>query len=64
MKDSDIQKSIGQKVLVFARGLQFVGVLVGRPEKFDWRDVLVQLPGEKKPRQFYASKVEKIKEQK
>lgn len=60
MKPSELKKLIGQKVLVTHRGLVLTGNLTGLDPRFNFRDALVHLPYEKKPRRFYASKISKI----
>jgi len=57
MTHAELKKAIGKKVLVTHRGLILTGKYVGEPDKFKWRDGLVQLPHEAKPRQFNADKI-------
>ena len=61
MKANEAQTLIGQKVIVEHRGMLLPGKISGIPDKFKWRDVLIQFPAEKKPRQFNASKVSTVK---
>ena len=58
---TDLQKLIGQKVLVHYKGLLLTGKLIGLDPQFNGRDAIVQLPSEKRPRKFWASKVSEIK---
>ena len=56
-----LEKLIGKKVIVSHRGLLLVGELKAIENKFGGR-AIVQLPMEKKPRRFWASKVSEIKD--
>lgn len=60
--EKDIRKLIGQKVLIHYKGLMLTGKLIGLDPQFNGRDALVQLPSEKRPRKFWASKVSAIKD--
>ena len=44
------------------KGLMLTGKLIGLDPKFNGRDAIVQLPHEKNPRRFWASKVSEIKD--
>lgn len=61
MTHEELKRFIGKKVLVTHRGLILTGKYVGEPEKFKWRDGLVQLPLEKTARQFNADKIQPFK---
>jgi len=58
--EKDIRKLIGQKVLIHYKGLLLTGKLLGLDPQFNGRDALVQLPSEKRPRKFWASKIEPL----
>ena len=54
---------IGKKVLVdVGRGIIATGKLVELLPEYGNRDVLIQLPMQKKPRRFWASKISPINE--
>jgi len=53
---------IGKKVLVdVGRGIVSTGKLLKLLPEYGNRDVLIQLPMQKKPRRFWASKISEIK---
>jgi hypothetical protein len=62
--EKDIRKLIGQKVIVHYKGLLLTGKLLGLDPQFNGRDALVQLPSEKRPRKFWASKIEPLNQTK
>jgi hypothetical protein len=53
---------VGKRVLVdVGRGIMATGKLLELLPKYGNRDVLIQLPMQKKPRRFWASKISEIK---
>ena len=57
------QNLIGKKVLVHYKGLMLTGKFLGYDPRFNGRDAIVQLPHEKKPRRFWASKISALDKQ-
>ena len=57
MNAKELKPLIGHTVFIHKNGLIITGKLVSIAPQFNERDVFIQLPGQKKPRRFWAKNV-------